>query len=65
MGVRAAMRPGTAATTLASTSAPTAMSTIESVGTLGAGTAWISSANSGPQDPSQHDAEGNARGPCR
>src|ERR1017187_5117908 len=45
VGVWAAIRPGMAATTLASTSAPAAIKKIDNVGTLGVGTAWISSAN--------------------
>ena len=44
MGVRAAIRPGMAATTFASTSAPTAMITTVRTGTFGAGTTWISRA---------------------
>jgi hypothetical protein len=41
VGVRAARRPGMAATTLASTRAPNAMRTTERTGTLGAGTTLI------------------------
>jgi hypothetical protein len=41
VGVRAAMRPGIEATTFANASAPTTMRTIDSVGTLGTGTALI------------------------
>src|SRR5439155_15210509 len=44
-GVRAAMRPGIAATRLASTTAPAATRAIEPAGTLGAGTTWMLSAN--------------------
>ena len=39
VGVRAAIRPGRAATTFARTSAPTATRAIDSPGTVGAGTA--------------------------
>jgi hypothetical protein len=39
VGVRAATRPGQAATTLASTSAPSATRTTDTAGTLGWGTA--------------------------
>ena len=45
LGVRAAWRPGMAATRFASTSAPIATMAMDSVGTVGLGTAAISRAN--------------------
>jgi hypothetical protein len=45
VGVRAAMRPGSAATRLANINAPSPTTTIHSTGTVGSGTAEIPLAN--------------------
>ncbi len=57
MGVRAAMLPGTAATTLANTSAPTPMSTTDTAGMVGSGTALDLADEEVPEEPAEGDAE--------
>ena len=58
--VRAAWSPGIAATRLARTSAPTAMSAIVSAGTVGWGTAWIARAKRSQSDRPRMMPSGDA-----
>ena len=60
VGVRAAMRPGKAATTLARPSAPNPMRTTVRAGTVGCGDDVDLAGEQIPQEPSQGDAEGHA-----
>ena len=56
VGVRAAIRPGIAATALANRRATTAMSTMVRTGTFGAGTAWMSREQV-PEDAADDNAQ--------
>ncbi len=54
--MRAAIRPGTYATKLASTTAPRAISTINVLGTIGAGSALVPCANRSHKNRPTHFA---------